>query len=209
MVGDHQAEEKAKRKHGEKENDVKKEETEHEGKKMSKQKNAKKPAARKPATGKKKTINPQRQTAAKPATKNCQKPKRKNVSQKIPNGRTLQTRDEFFEGQEKYRKPGYENKGLYRKVVVVDSNRADELAVVKLTTSKQGTALPDYQQGKSKYRPFVATKDDENKPIKVGKKFLPNKPQKDVSQKDVNQIKKDSIKRKDNRNKLRELKGRK
>ena len=98
---------------------------------------------------------------------------------------------------------------MYRKVVVVDSNRADELAVVKLTTSKQGTALPDYQQGKSKYRPFVATKDDENKPIKVGKKFLPNKPQKDVSQKDVNQIKKDSIKRKDNRNKLRELKGRK
>ena len=89
------------------------------------------------------------------------------------------------------------------------SNRADELAVVKLTTSKQGTALPDYQQGKSKYRPFVATKDDENKPIKVGKKFLPNKQQKDVSQKDVNQIKKDSIKRKDNRNKLRELKGRK
>ena len=91
----------------------------------------------------------------------------------------------------------------------MDSNRADELAVVKLTTSKQGTALPDYQQGKSKYRPFVATKDDENKPIKVGKKFLPNKPQKDVSQKDVNQIKKDSIKRKDNRKKLRELKGRK
>ena len=168
----------------------------------------KKPVASKTA-GKKKSENPQRKPAVKSATKNCQKPKRKNVSQKIPNGRTLQTRDEFFEGQEKYRKPGYENKGLYRKVVVVDSTRADELAVVKLTTSKQGTALPDYQQGKSKYRPFVATKDDENKPIKVGKKFLPNKPQKDVSQKDINQIKKDSIKRKDNRKKLRELKGRK
>lgn len=175
---------------------------------MSKEKNAKKPAASK-AAGKNKIENSK--SKAKPAEKKTNSPKsqRKNVSQKIPNGRTLQTRDEFFEGQEKYRKPGYENKGLYRKVVVVDSNRADELAVVKLTTSKQGTALPDYQQGKSKYRPFVATKDDENKPIKVGKKFLPNKQQKDVSQKDVNQIKKDSIKRKDNRNKLRELKGRK
>ena len=170
---------------------------------MSEEKNAKKPAASK-AAGKNKIENSK--SKAKPAEKKTNSPKsqRKNISQKIPNGRTLQTRDEFFEGQEKYRKPGYENKGLYRKVVVVDSNRADELAVVKLTTSKQGTALPDYQQGKSKYRPFVATKDDENKPIKVGKKFLPNKQQKDVSQ-----IKKDSIKRKDNRNKLRELKGRK
>lgn len=175
---------------------------------MSEEKNAKKPAVSK-AAGKNKIENSK--SKAKPAEKKTNSPKsqRKNISQKIPNGRTLQTRDEFFEGQEKYRKPGYENKGLYRKVVVVDSNRADELAVVKLTTSKQGTALPDYQQGKSKYRPFVATKDDENKPIKVGKKFLPNKQQKDVSQKDVNQIKKDSIKRKDNRNKLRELKGRK
>ena len=102
----------------------------------AKQKPMKKPAANK-AAGRNKSVKPQRQTAVKSATKNCQKPKRTNVSQKIPNGRTLQTRDEFFEGQEKYRKPGYENKGLYRKVVVVDSNRADELAVVKLTTSKQ------------------------------------------------------------------------
>ena len=36
---------------------------------MSKQKNAKKPAARKTAAGKKKTITPHRQTAAKPAKK--------------------------------------------------------------------------------------------------------------------------------------------
>lgn len=109
---------------------------------MSKQKkNAKKPAASK-AAGKNKTIKSQRQTAVKSVTKNCQKPKRKNVSQKIPNGRTLQTRDEFFEGQEKYRKPGYENKGLYRKVVVVDSNRADELAVVKLTTQSKEQLYP-------------------------------------------------------------------
>ena len=36
---------------------------------MSRQKTTKKPAARKPAAGKKKTINPQRQTAAKPTKK--------------------------------------------------------------------------------------------------------------------------------------------
>ena len=95
---------------------------------MSEEKNAKKPAASK-AAGKNKIENSK--SKAKPAEKKTNSPKsqRKNVSQKIPNGRTLQTRDEFFEGQEKYRKPGYENKGLYRKVVVVDSNRADELAV--------------------------------------------------------------------------------
>ncbi len=71
-------------------------------------------------------------------TKQKKPPKRKNVSQTIPNGRTLQTRDEFFEGKADYRKPGYEDKGHYRKVVVVDSNRKNELAVVKLTTSKKG-----------------------------------------------------------------------
>lgn len=168
---------------------------------MSEKSKKKKPAASK-AAGKKKSGTKQKKRLS-------QKSKRKNVSQKIPNGRTLQTRDEFLEGQGDYRKPGYENKGLYRKVVVVDSNRADELAVVKLTTSKQGTPLPDYQKGKSKYRPFIETKDNENKPIKIGVKFHSNKPTKDMSQKDVNQIKRDSIKRKDNQDKLRKLKGRK
>ena len=177
---------------------------------MSKQKqNAKKPAANK-AAGKNKSVNAKPDKPAKGTAKKVfKKPRRKNISQKIPNGRTLQTRDEFLEGQGKYRKPGYENKGLYRKVVVVDSNRADELAVVKLTTSNQGTPLPDYQQGKSKYRPFIETKDNDNKPIKIGKKFHSNKPTKDMSQKDVNQIKRDSVVRKDNRDKLRKLKGRK
>ena len=45
---------------------------------MNKQKNAKKPAARKPAAGKKKTINPQRQTAVKP-TKKSGKPAEQKV----------------------------------------------------------------------------------------------------------------------------------
>ncbi len=163
------------------------------GKTASAKKN---PTEQKGAAGKKKT------TKRKPA-------KRKNVSQKIPNGRTLQTRDEFFFGDTKYRKPGYEGKGLYRIVVVIDSNRKDELAVVKLTTSKKGKNLPDYQKGKSNYRPYVRTKDDENKPIKVGEKFVENRKKKDVSQKDVNTIKKDVVKIKKNRNDLKRLKGRK
>ena len=63
----------------------------------------------------------------------------------------MQTRDEYFAGQKQYRKPGYANKGNYRKSVVVDSNRNDELAVVKLY-SKSGTELVKTE---SRYKPFV------------------------------------------------------
>jgi len=101
----------------------------------------------------------------------------KNVSKRIPNGRTLQTRDEYFEGAQNYRKEGYEKKGLYRTVVVVDSNRKDDLAVITLTTSNKGVEVPGRK--KSKYRPFVETRDDEGNPIKTGKKFKENKPKKD------------------------------
>lgn len=163
-------------------------------------KDSKKPVAKKPATG-----NIQTHSRAK---------KRKNVSQKIPNGRTVQTRDEFFEGQSNYRKPGYEGKGFYRKGVVVDSNRANELVIVKLTTSKAGKVLPDYKNGESKYRPFVETKDDKGNPITIGTKFKENRPTSDLSIKDVNRIKKDAFVnssnrvKKENKKKVREMKGR-
>lgn len=195
-----------------------------------KKSSVKKPAVKSTA-GKKKTIvkktvsknvAAKKKPVAKSATANkkpivksatVKKSLRKNVSLKTPNGRTIQTRDEYFEGQKNYRKLGYEKKGLYRKAVVVDSNRKDELAVVKLTTSKKGKSL-DYKEGKSKYRPFVLTKDDKGKPIKLGSKFVKNSPKADVSKKEVNKIKKDlfrgkSVKTsKDNRKKVRELKGR-
>lgn len=169
--------------------------------------NKKKPAA-KPVAVKKKVVSKKKPVAKSATGKN------KNVSQKVPNGRTVQTRDEYFEGQKNYRKPGYGKKGVYRKAVVVDSNRKDELAVVKLTTSKKGKTL-DYKSGKSKYRPFVITKDDKGKPIKLGKKFVGNSPKADVSKKEVNKIKKDLFRgeskktSKDNRKRVRELKGRK
>ncbi|MBQ9713702.1 MAG: hypothetical protein IJV83_00075 [Clostridia bacterium] len=136
--------------------------------------------------------------------------KRKNVSPTIPNGRTVQTRDEFFFGQKNYRKPGYEKKGNYRKAVVVDSNKKNELALVKLTTSEAGKSIPGSK--KSKYRPFVETKDNEGQPIKLGKKFIPNPPKSDLSMHAVSEIKKDAFrdskKAKKNRSKVRELKER-
>ena len=93
-------------------------------------------------------------------------PKRKNVSQTIPNGTILQTRDEYLHNEGKYKKPGYENKGNYRKVAIVDSNRENQFAVVKLY-SESGKELPS---GKSRYKPFVETLDNEGNRIKEGKK---------------------------------------
>ncbi len=142
-------------------------------------------------------------------------PKRKNVSQTIPNGRILQTRDEFFYGEQDYRKPEKEEKGNYRGSVVVDSNRNDELAVVKLITSKNATELSNYKAGQSKYRPFIETKDDNGNPIKVGGKFIPKSSEHDMEKSDVDKIKKHALiesspsLNKSNRKKLRELKKRK
>ena len=144
-------------------------------------------------------------------TKKKKPQKRKNVSQKIRNGTTLQTRDEFLESGKNYKKPGYEKKGLYRKVVVVDSNRNDELAVVK--TSTKGKRIKG--EKKSRFKPFVETKDSDNKPIKVGKKFIQNKPKKSLNKSQVSQIKKETFKNarkdivKENQSKVRKLKGRK
>ena len=148
--------------------------------------------------------------------KNKQKkiPKRKNVSQKVPNGRTLQTRDEFLESGKNYKKPGYNQKGLYRKVVVVDSNRNNELAVIKLTT-KGKHKLPNYQKGKSSFKPIIETKDNKNKPIVIGPKFKENNTKQDLNKKDISKIKKISLRKSStqtkqtNKSKLRRLKNRK
>lgn len=138
--------------------------------------------------------------------------KKKNKSKRVPDGRTLQTRDEFFYGQGKYRKPGYEKKGHYRRVVVIDSNSNDELAVVKLTGDK-GTLIKDYKSGHSGYKPFVLTLDEKGKAIKPGYKFIENKDKHNLSKKNVVQIKKDcfvnSKSFEKNIARIRKLKGRK
>lgn len=169
-------------------------------------KNNKKPAVGKPTAGKRTPANGK--GAKKKEKWKKPKPKR-NASQNIPNGRTLQTRDEYLQDGKGYTKPGKENSGLYRKVVVVDSNKNNELAVVKLTTSEKGQVLTGYKTGKSKYRPYVQTRDDEDNPIKIGQKFHENKPQHNVTRASVNTIKKDLIKKPKNREQLRRLKGRK
>ena len=134
------------------------------------------------------------------------KKKNRNVSKKIPNGTVLHTRDEYFLGSENYRKPGYKNKGNYRKVGVVDSNRNDDLAVVKLTS--RGKPLPGE---KSTYKPFVETLDYDGKPIRIGSKFISRGTK--ISAQAVSAIKKDYFKdsktRKVNRRKVRDMKGRK
>lgn len=162
--------------------------------------NKKVPAAGKTAAGKKKSNSQKNE-------KRKQPPKRKNVSQTIPNGTILQTRDEYLHNQGSYRKEGYEGKGNYRKVAVVDSNRKNELGIVKLY-SKSGVQL---QGTPSRYKPFVETLDDKDENIKVGKKFIPSGQM--LSKKNVTAIKKDCYKNpkvnKINKQKTRQLKGRK
>ncbi|MBD5585522.1 MAG: hypothetical protein HDQ88_10600 [Clostridia bacterium] len=141
-------------------------------------------------------------------------PKRKNVSQTIPNGRTLQTRDEYLGEENKdYRKPGYEGKGLYRKITVVDSNRKNELIVIKLTTSDKGIQIETYKNGKSKFRPYIIVEDDKGNPIKITPgKFVENPQSADVPQAEISKIKKIAFKKSkhasENRQKAREIKGR-
>lgn len=126
-------------------------------------------------------------------------------------GRTVQTRDEYFEGKKDYRKPGYEGKGNYRKAVVV-ATHGDKRAVVKLTKgSPKGEELDDEKV--SKFRPYVETKDDDGKPIRYGKKFRPNEKKKNISMHDVAKIavrcfQGNNERAKENRNKVREMKGR-
>lgn len=145
---------------------------------------------------------------------------KRNISSKVPNGRILHTRDKDLQGGNGYEKK--KSKGLYRMVVVVDSNSDDELAVVKLTTSEKGIELPEYKNGKSKYREYILTLDKDNNPIKITPKenkgtgkprFEEDKPKNDMSKKLVKKIKKDCINNKttgkENRNRLRKLKKRK
>lgn len=134
----------------------------------------------------------------------------RNVSQTIPNGRRIQTRDDYLESGENYQKPGYEQKGNYRGAIVVDSNKKNELVIVKLTTSKKGKRVPG--NNKSKYRPYVETKDEKGDPIKLGKKFIPNSPKKDLSKSAVSKIKQEVFRKSgtaaENRKKVRKMKGR-
>lgn len=126
-------------------------------------------------------------------------------------GRTVQTRDENFEGQGDYRKPGYEKKGNYRKAVVV-AQHGKNLALVKATKgSPRGLSLKDDKV--TKFKPYVETKDDEGNPIQYGSKFIPNRRKKKFSKQDIIIVilecfTENKNLKKRNRNKVREMKGR-
>lgn len=147
------------------------------------------------------------------------KANKKNISKKVPNGRTLQTRDEFLSsGKGKSNiKPDHPNKhDLYRRVGVVDSNNKDELAIVKLGTKGRHT-LEDYLDGKSSYNAYIEIEDNKGNRIKIdGVRFVENPKERDLSKKQVANMRENALKnketsirlRKDNKEKLHKLKSR-
>lgn len=104
---------------------------------------------------------------------------------RVPQGRTLSTYDHYI-GNGK--KTGSKKK---RPVVVIESNKNNDLAVVPLSSreGKNRTRLKNYQQGQSYFKHYVEIFDNEGKPIRVNKKFRENHPNMDVSLRDVTNIK--------------------
>lgn len=102
---------------------------------------------------------------------------------KVPQGRTLTTRDKYLD--KKAKQPNKE-----RPVVVIETNERNELAIVQLSSrkGKDRTRLKNYQQGQSYFKHYVEITDDEGKPIRVNNKFKENHPNMDVSRQDVDVI---------------------
>lgn len=112
-----------------------------------------------------------------------QSPPARTTSGKVPLGRTLSTNDRFLPGA----KTGSTKK---RPVVVIETNDKNDLAVVPLS-SRDGnnrTKLKNYGNGKSYFKHFVETEDDEGKAIRVNEKFKENHPDLDLSRQDVGHI---------------------
>lgn len=135
--------------------------------------------------------------------------KNRNVSKEIPNGTMLHTRDEYLSSSNGFNKNGKTKN--YRKAVVVDSNRKNDLAIIKLTTSVKGKPVPGEKV--SRYKPFIETKDNRGEPIRISPQFVKGRKSKHLAPKVANKMKKKAIKNrkhgKENRKVLRELKGRK
>lgn len=137
---------------------------------------------------------------------NKKPPKRKNVSQKIHNGTLIISFDNFFEGAD-----GKSKKT--RMATVVDSNRYDEIAIVKYTTSKKHSRKFKNEKGFKGHSDSIYTKDELGKPIKIdGKKFSLGSKNRKITQGQANEIKRRNIKESRYKNKnskrLREMKKR-
>lgn len=128
---------------------------------------------------KKPAIKPKKRTETKKSPEKAAK-----SSKKVPNGRTVKTKDKFLPVEKKGKSTKPKDK---RFVAVIDSNSDNELAIVRLTTREQEntTALPTYKKGNKKetrFKHFVEISDNEGKPIKIdGIKFIENNKEYDLS----------------------------
>ena len=96
---------------------------------------------------------------------------------------------------------------------VVDSNRNDELGIVKYTTSERHGKEFVNDKGFVGHGDKIYTLDNDGNPIKIdGKKFVRGKAKRDITVKTANEIKKNNLKesryKSGNRANLRNLKGR-
>lgn len=109
--------------------------------------------------------------------------KARTAGGKVPQGRTLTTRDKYLD--KKARQPDKK-----RPVVVIETNGYNDLAVVQLSSraGKDRSRLKKYQQGQSYFKHYVEIVDDEGKPIRVNDKFKENHPNMDVSRQEVDLI---------------------
>jgi len=96
--------------------------------------------------------------------------KRKNRSQQIKDGQVGQTTD-----TELYSGIGYKGKSVdrpfNRPVIMVATNRKNEVAIVKVTHTPKGKKIRGGFRGDTKatFRPYVETKDKRRKPLKANK----------------------------------------
>lgn len=114
-----------------------------------------------------------------------------NTSKRYPNGRTLETADKYLPIIARKSKDPKEE----RRIIIIDSNRRDELAVVRFSTKNQPntTALPTYKKGNKKasyFRHFVEIQDNEGNAIKVdGKRFKENSRRDDLTPDELKKVK--------------------
>ena len=129
----------------------------------------------------------------------------KNISKKIRNGTNVITRDEYFEDNNGYVKETHLSPfDLYRETIVVDSNRNNELAVIKLQSGGKFIVKNNKKQIE-KYGPYIKIKDNNGNPIILNDKFVRGPIKYDVSTQDANKMKQNALSNKYNRKKNRKL----
>ena len=115
-------------------------------------------------------------------------PKRKNVSQNVRNGTLVITNDKYVFGTD-----GRSDKT--RMSIAIDSNRKNQLAIVKLTTStKHGRQFKNDQKF-DRHGDMIYTKDNIGNPIIIeGKKFIKGSDRRSITQAQANEIKRRNVK---------------